>query len=294
MKVNLNRSLTLPLLILLTILIPVSGWSQHFFVTLFAGASNYSGDLQEKRISLQQAHPAGGLGLLYEVTDRLMIHGEFDFGKISAADKYSKNYKRNLSFYSHLYEFSLKGEYFILNPYDYKISPYIFLGVSIFDFAPYANDEHGTPVLLPEKSTEGQGFIPGREPYKLRQFAIPFGGGLQWNISHKSRLGLFLGFRKTFTDYLDDVSTTYVDETQLALAKGASAVAMAYRGDEIPNGAPYPPAGTQRGNPKSLDWYYFTGLSYRVRIFAKGKRKYNIDEDGRFNGRRGQLGCPRF
>jgi len=294
MTENRNRSLTLCLKILFAILMPMSGWSQNFFVSVFAGASNYSGDLQEKRFTLQQAHPAGGVGLLYELTDKIMIHGEFDFGKISAADKYGKNYKRNLSVYSHLYEFSLKGEYFILNPYDYAISPYVFLGVSIFDFAPYADDEHGTPVLLPEKSTEGQGFIVGRNPYKLRQFAIPFGGGLQWTISHNSRLGLFLGFRKTFTDYIDDVSTTYVDETQLALEKGASAVAIAYRGDEIPNGAPYPPAGTQRGNAKSLDWYYFTGLSYRVRIFAKGKRRGHTDEDGRFNGRKGQLGCPRF
>lgn len=294
MIVSRNSSLTLLQIIFFTILIPFSGWSQNFFATLFAGASNYSGDLQEKRFTLQQAHPAGGIGLMYEVTDKIFIQGEFDFGKISAADKYGKNYKRNLSFYSHLYEFSLKAEYLILNPYHYKVCPYVFAGIGLFDFAPYANDVNGTPVLLPEKSTEGQGFIAGRNPYKLRQFSVPFGGGFQWIVSHNSRLGLFIGFRKTFTDYIDDVSTTYIDETQLAIAKGASAVNIAYRGDELPNGLPYPPAGTQRGSPKSLDWYYFTGLSYRVRIFAKGKRKFHTDEEGRYNGRRGQVGCPRF
>jgi len=287
------RLRSLPLIVLFIILIPISGWSQRIFATLFAGASNYSGDLQEKRFTFQQAHPAGGLGLMFEVTDKIFIQGEFKFGKISAADKYSKNYKRNLSFYSHLYEFSLRGEYAILNPYDHKISPCIFAGIALFDFAPYADDAQGTPVLLPEKSTEGQGFIEGRNPYKLRQFSIPFGGGLQWTISHNSRLGVYLGFRKTFTDYIDDVSTTYVDELQLSQAKGASAAQIAYRGDEIPNGAPYPPAGTQRGNPKSLDWYYFTGISYRVRLFAKGKRKYDISDDGRYHGRKGRVGCPR-
>ncbi len=294
MKAVKNSSLTLMLTLILLFFIPGTGWSQHFFASLFAGGSNYSGDLQEKRFTLSQAHPAAGLGLLYEFGPHVLVQGEFAFGRISADDKLGKNAKRNLNFYSHLYEFSLKGEYMILDPYYWKVSPYVFAGVAVFDFAPYTDDAAGNPILLPEKSTEGQGFIEGRSEYKLRQLSIPFGGGFQWSISDNSRLGIFVGFRKTFTDYIDDVSTTYVDQTQLALAKGQVAANIAYRGDELPNGLPYPPAGTQRGNPKSLDWYYFTGLSYRVRLFGYSKRQLKTGWDGRYTGKKGQTGCPKF
>ncbi len=73
--------------------------------------------------------------------------------------------------------------------------------------------------------------------------------------------------RKLFTDYLDDVSTTYVDEGTLAAAKGPTAVRFSYRGGELKNGEPaYPVAGTIRGGAKSKDWYYFQGITLRIRL----------------------------
>jgi hypothetical protein len=41
--------------------------------------------------------------------------------------------------------------------------------------------------------------------------AIPFGIGAKMNVSKKVGIGLEWGPRKTFTDYLDDVSGTYPD-----------------------------------------------------------------------------------
>jgi hypothetical protein len=99
-----------------------------------------------------------------------------------------------------------------------------------------------------------------------------------------------VGFRKTFNDYIDDVSTTYVDETLLRNTRGQKVVDIAYRGDELPGGLPYPTAGTQRGNPKSKDSYYFFGLTFRVRMVPK-KRVYEF----RYNPkktRRASLKCP--
>jgi len=55
-----------------------------------------------------------------------------------------------------------------------------------------------------------------------------------------------IGLRKLFTDYLDDVSTTYVDQATLLAARGPDAVKMAYRGGELKSGQPYPAAGTMR------------------------------------------------
>lgn len=294
MNTAVKTTVTILFLCSLIFCISKEASSQRFYATFFAGASNYSGDLQENPFTFKQAHPAGGAGLAFELNDHIFIHGALTLGKVSADDKYGKNYKRNLNFYSNIYEFSLQGEYIILNPYRWTLSPYAFVGIAVYDFAPYSKDLNGVPVLLPEKSTEGQGFVPGREDYKLRQFSIPFGGGLMWNISYKSRISVFAGFRKTFTDYIDDVSTTYVDEDLLIQNRGLAAAEMAYRGDQLPNGAPYPPAGTVRGNPKSLDMYYFVGVGYRVRLFGSSKRKMRMNDDGIYRGKKGQIGCPRL
>ena len=246
--------------------------SQKLFTSFFVGSSNYSGELQEKRFSFKQSHPAFGIGLSYELNEKMLIRGDFTYGRISASDKFgSKNRSRNLSFYSNIYEYSIGFEYVLLDLYRYSVSPYVFTGVSLYDFNPYTKDQDGNIIMLAELSTEGQGFYKDRKEYKLRQFAIPFGGGFQWAISDNKRIGIVLGFRKTFTDYLDDVSTTYVDEMDLAAHKGQKAANIAYRGDELPGGAPYPADGSPRGNPKSKDWYYFTGITFRVRINPHGR-----------------------
>ena len=138
-------------------------------------------------------------------------------------------------------------------------------------------------MYLRSLSTEGEGLTayPERKPYKNNQIAIPFGGGLKLAISPKITLGVELGLRKLFTDYLDDVSTTYVDSATLFAAKGAQAIAFAYRGSEIHGAPPYPAAGSQRGNPKIKDWYYTT--VFRM-SFNLGN---NISE-----GKKNKLGCP--
>lgn len=253
--------------------------SQHLFASLFVGESNYSGDLQEKRFTLIQARPAFGFGLLYEINDKMLIRGDFTYGGLQAHDKYgTKNISRNLSFYTTLSEYSIGFEYNFLNLYQYRVSPYIFTGIALYDFNPYTKTENGNIVFLAELNTEGQGFYEGRKNYKLRQFSIPYGAGIQWAISDNKRIGIVFGFRKTFTDYIDDVSTTYVDETLLEQNRGRKVVDIAYRADELPTGGPYPPGGSPRGNPSSKDSYYFTGITFRVRLLPKGKaRKYMYD-----------------
>jgi hypothetical protein len=95
--------------------------------------------------------------------------------------------------------------------------------------------------------------------------------------------------RKTFTDYIDDVSKIYVDEKKLFAAKGQQANQLAYRGDEIPNSRPYPADGEQRGTPTEMDWYYYVGFAIDIKFSAiknpfhgllKGKDYFNT-------------GCPR-
>lgn len=85
-----------------------------------------------------------------------------------------------------------------------------------------------------------------------------------------------MGFRKTFTDYLDDVSTTYVDELVLAANRGQKAANIAYRGDEVPGGSStYPAGGTQRGNPKTKEVVLFYRYNFQDTTYTQKKRNMN-------------------
>ncbi len=251
-----------------------------------ADATNYGGDLQDKNYTFNQAHLAGGFGVSYDLTDHFSLRTGILFGKVSADDKYGRNKARNLNFSSGLTEVSLGAEYYITPIDAHALTPYIFGAVAIYHFNPYTHDSTGTKYFLPPLSTEGEGFIPGKNPYKLTQFAIPLGAGVKLSLSDNINVGLEVGVRKLFTDYLDDVSTDYVDPTLLGTNRGAKAVELAYRGGELKGGAAYPAAGTPRGNPKHKDYYYFSGLTISFRL-GHG----NPYETGGRRERR-EYGCP--
>ena len=235
-----------------------------------------------------------GLSVNYELTEQFMIRGGFNYSIVGGADRFSDDDSlraRNLAFETKLTEFSAIGEYYFFNLYDQKFSPYLFAGFAVYHFNPYAYDVNKQKVFLKPLSTEGEGLsqYPDRKPYALTQPAIPFGGGVKYAFTDNLRLGLELGMRKLFTDYFDDVSTTYVDPNDLLAAKGQLAVDMSYRADELPGGNPvYPSKGAQRGGATHKDWYYFFGLhlTYRLGGEGGGGSFYN---SGKKNKR---YGCP--
>lgn len=268
--------------------------AQQFFTSLYAGTSHYKGDLGDDKNMLANTHPAFGLGCMFELNDRMLIRLDATVGKISGSDKFSKNHNRNLSFYSNISEVSLGLEYILFNLYDYKVSPYVMLGVGKFRFNPFTKNSNGQVVNLYDLNTEGQGFYKDRKQYKLTQTAIPFGGGVQWAINDDKRLALVVGFRKTTTDYIDDVSTTYIDPVLLSQKRGSTSVRMAYRGGEVStNSSPYPGDGVLRGNPKSKDMYIFSGISYRIRLQPPSRKKKNIRQD-KVSSRKAKLSCPKL
>jgi hypothetical protein len=257
--------------------------AQNLHLNFFAGFSNYQGDLQDKRFTLQQSHPAAGLGILYELTKNLYARANVSFGKISGDDKkVAKNAVRNLSFASPVTDIHAGLEYHMLNIYEHQLVPYVFAGISYFSFNPSAKDSLDRTIFLQSLSTEGQGFYQGRKKYKLGQLAIPFGGGLKFALNDNMRLAFEIGMRKTNTDYLDDVSTTYIDQSILLANRGQQAVNLAFRGDELNTALTYPAGGTQRGSAKSKDWYYFSGITLSIRL--------NGNRDGA--GRANKTGCP--
>ncbi len=265
-------------------LVSFYGGAQNLHVNLFAGAANYQGDLQDKSFTFSQSHFAGGAGLSYDLSDKFSVRAGFAFTKLSADDKLGRNKLRNLNFTTKLSEVNIGLEYYLTRLEDHAFTPYAFAGIAMYHFSPYTYDTSGNKFYLHPLSTEGEGFIQGVDKYKLTQFAIPFGGGVKLSLTENINVGVELGFRKLFTDRLDDVSTTYADETLLLVNRGSKAVELAYRGNELKNGASYPLASTIRGSSTHKDWYYFTGFTASFRL--------GNGSIGGGGGRHSKYACP--
>ena len=254
-------------------------------VNVFGGFSNYIGNIQSSPYTTQQAHLAGGIGLEYDLTQHFSMLSNLTFGKVGASDAYSDNplvRARNLSFETDITELNLLAEYNLFSLRSHKVTPYIFAGVAVYHFNPYAYDTTGKKVYLRPLSTTGEGLpqYPNVKEYSLTQFAIPFGGGIKFRISDQVVIAYEIGLRKLFTYYLDDVGGRYVAQNVLLAARGPEAVEMAYRGNQLEGGAPYPPAGTFRGNTKADDWYYFSGIraiiAFNTRSMQEHRRQHYI------------------
>jgi hypothetical protein len=178
------------------------------------------------------------------------------------------------------------GEYDLFSLNDHKLTPYGFLGIGLFHFSPYSFDALGNRVYLSGLSTEGQGILPNKKEYRRTDFNIPIGGGIKYALSDDIHIAFELGLRVLKTDYLDDVSSFYVDQNTLLAARGQTAVNFAFRGDELKNNpSVYPPGGTVRGNNKVNDFYYFG-------LFRVDFRLNWFDNGDRGGGSRKGLDCP--
>jgi hypothetical protein len=268
----------------------------QFHLGIFGGTSSYNGELNDKLFN--RTKPAVGLSLNYELSDRVMLRSGFTYGSLEGGDVFWDNQflkeNRNLHFKTNLLEASLVGELTAFNLYNIRWSPYAFAGVALFHYNPYTYSSSGEKVYLKPLSTEGQGLpqYPERSPYNLTDLSIPFGGGVKYNLSDKIRIGLEIGWRKLFTDYLDDISTSYADPAILLQERGQQAVDLSYRGDEVPgevstypdNG--YPAKGAQRGVESTKDWYYLTGLHITFRLGSGYARNSSLS-------RRKGYDCPK-
>jgi hypothetical protein len=255
-------------LILAFCCLPLLATAQNFHFSARLGVAGYQGDLTKSSLSLSGLKFMGSLGARYDLSEHLALRSYLTLTGLKGDDKKGTAgmKSRNLNFRTGIFEWEGGAQYSILNPNDSWWIPYVFAGVGVFHFKPTTKDINGNKVSLQPLSTEGQGFIAGVKKYKLTQFNIPFGFGIERSLNEDMRVGLEFGYRFLFTDYLDDVSTEYVDQAALLAAKGQAAVDLAYRGDEVGAG-PYPPAGTLRGSAKSKDGYYYIAVTYTVRYF---------------------------
>jgi hypothetical protein len=257
-------------------LLNLTSWSQSensgTYIGVFLGKMNYQGDLNPTSFKFAHAKTIAAVTIRQSLNRWMSLKGGVAFGGIHAADEYNRDYlkPRNLSVSTSIKEASLALEASLLDLSTTRFTPYVYGSVSLYHFNPWAYDADGKKVFLQPLSTEGQGLsqFPKQKPYKLTQFALGFGGGARYAINNNMNIGVEFSQRKTFTDYLDDVSSIYVDRNTLLQAKGAKAVEMAFRGDELPGGQSYPGHGEQRGTPTEMDWYYFFGINFEIKLSA--------------------------
>ena len=277
-------------LMILIAFFPVFLSAQNLYLSGRLGMTTYQGDLKAKSYSLSPARLFGSVGARYDLSEHFTSRFYLSLGALHADDKTGTAFMktRNLNFYTRLQEleFSLQYNLFSLNTKWW--TPYLFAGVGIFHFNPYTYDTAGNKYFLQPLSTEGEGILPGVKNYHRTQLNIPLGIGAERALGENVRLGIEGGYRKLFTDYLDDVSSRYVDETVLLNAKGPKAVELAYRGGEVGAG-PYPPARTTRGSEQYKDGYLYITLTLSVRISLNK----NKEMTGLPSVKRGKkVGCP--
>jgi len=259
------------ILFFLFITLPMLAQSQKVEIGLFGGASNYSGDLTpDYGIVLSETRPAVGGLVRYNPNNFISLRFGITSAYISGSDENWDDpalRERNLSFRSNILEASLIAE-INLPGYDVemkKFSPYLFFGIAGFHHNPMALYQ-GEWIQLQPLGTEGQGTsaFPDRKKYSLYQAAVPFGLGAKFGLGSGLTLSAELGVRMTFTDYLDDVSTTYVDPNVLILENGELAYRLSNRTGELP-GRDRPidyGNGDPRGNPDIKDSYVIAGFTF--------------------------------
>ncbi len=226
----------------------------------FVGTSMYGGDLTERYLEPLEAHFSIGLFYRKPFTEHWGLKANLMWGQLSGDDAYSSaksgNWRRNLRFTSDVYEASAQMEFtpFTLESDYYKISPYAFAGVGFFYFDP-KTEMNGNTYKLHSYKTEGT-------EYSLFQYCLPFGAGLKASIKNRGTIGIEGGLRKTFTDYIDDVSTSYPYNMKDLYEQNNMAFQLSYRSPTADSEArPMPEPGEGRGNPDKKDWYMFFGVT---------------------------------
>lgn len=238
-----------------------------------AGLAHYFGDLNT-RAGINRPKPAIGAFFRKQFGNYVGVRLSAHYAQLGYSDTYSKNdYQkiRNLSFNTNIWEVAIQGDFnffkFLPNDPDYSFTPYITLGVGVFTYDPYAYT-NGQKEFLRPLGTEGQliGY-KGRKPYNTLALCIPLGVGIKYNLSEKINFSIEVAHRFTGTDYLDDVSTTFIGAGNFTPL--STAALLQDRSVEIKPLNPLGVEGRQRGWSKQKDQYIIAeiGITYNISTY---------------------------
>lgn len=228
------------------------------------GGSHYFGDLNtQARLN----RPKGAASVFFRKNfgNYIALRLGASFAQVGYSDQYNTHneymYKRNLSFNSKVWELALQGDFnffrFMPGEPQYSFTPYITFGVGIFTYDPYAYLRN-EKIFLRQLGTEGQGssLYPDRKQYSSMAISIPFGAGIKYALNDRFNIGFEVLHRFTNTDYLDDVSKTYVDPAAFPPNPDGSpsnALLLSDRSYELGEAIGIP--DRQRGNSKQRDQF---------------------------------------
>ena len=276
---------------------------------IMIGGTNYLGELGGKEktrrdfildMKLGQTRDNLGIYYRYKIRPRIFVSGTFNQGILRGADTLSLNPGRNgrrLDFKNNILELAVQGEYAFYQTNNMKgggrggsrkdFRAYVAGGVGVFHSNPKGTNADGKWIELRPLGTEGQG-INGKKVYPVWNWAIPLSAGFNYTLNREIRLGLELGWRTTFTDYIDDVSTVYIDtniwskktnkaeriyfydksdKTGFLSEDGGVAAVPANYGYDYGRGL-----AQKRGDPTHKDSYMF--LQVKAGYVFKGKNKF--------------------
>jgi Domain of unknown function (DUF6089) len=244
-------------------------------VGITLGAAHYFGDINT-RAALNRPKPALGVFFRKQFGNYVGMRISAHYAQLGYSDVYSKNdYQktRNLSFNTNIWELAVQGDFnffrFMPGNPDYLFTPYVTIGAGVFSYDPYAY-LNGKKEFLRPLGTEGQVIgYQGRSQYSTMAFCFPLGVGVKYNISDKINLSFEVAQRFTTTDYLDDVSTTYIGAGRFGVlpnGQPSSAALLQDRSYELDPTNILGVEGRQRGFSKQRDQYIFAeiGLSFNI------------------------------
>lgn len=277
-------------LLLLVLFSSYSSFSQMGSVEagITIGPSNFLGDLGGnagkgstflKDNNFSQTKVIVGGHLTFNTKDWLSLRLAANFGSVSGDDAAIKGKGgleearrfRNQNFKSAIAEAFVAAEIYPTvfleqDPDDVyrKLRPYGLIGIGAFYFNPKGKDPvTGEWVSLKPLRTEGQGMPehPEKKEYSLTQINVPMGIGVKYYMTEKVSLSLEIIHRFTFTDYIDDVSTTYIDPALFYQHLSQNQAILAERmADKRNNGLSSTRGGEKRGTSTNNDGYYSIGF----------------------------------
>ncbi len=268
---RLITAITAKVLFFLFLVVNGQAFSQSYGeIGIFGGGSYYLGDLNPgEQFMLTQ--PAFGGFVRHNFNERLAIKGSLSLAMIEGDDAVSGyNPDRNLNFKSNITDISAQFEFnlfeYFIGSLKHYFTPYMFAGAGVALYNPKSLSHD---VELRPLGTEGQNLPQYSDrKYGKATFNIPFGIGFKYSINDRMGLSLHWAMHKTFTDYLDDVSTTYYlngsiydPDSQVPIEVIVSDPTLKHE----PN--------MQRGNSDNNDWFSMAGLSVSIKINYGGHKK---------------------
>lgn len=242
---------------------------------LSVGGSQYFGDLND-RYGFNTPNIAIGGFTRIHMNPFISTRIGANFTRLSYDDKLSSNVfnrKRNLNFSSNIIEGYIVAEFnffrFMTGDKDNRWTPYLVGGIGFFYYNP-TTTLNGRRYNLIDLGTEGQFAGYGDRGYTNYSFNFPIGAGFKYWLRPGVNFGFEIANRIAMTDYIDDVSTTYVGGDQFVSTPGLENAAyyLQDRSREVGEDA-LGRAGKQRGNSSSTDHYLmFTfKLSFQLKTY---------------------------